>query len=238
MLPLHCFNVVVQFEFEFFEFGFKLNLFEVFCQKKKPFSSLSLSFSFQPKPPARPSPLLFSFRTRPNLPSPAQSRARAGPSAPSPPVSPTGGSRLSGPSSSPRRADSRRVRPPYAPRRSFLLGPHAKARSPPLFKAPAPPWNPWNPIDRKPPPLARANPSRHCYRARSSAPRRRFAAQPRRLRRSEGSPRGEDRPPPRNPSLSRVLGLGKAHRSLSSAGCRCAPCSGRLDPLPSIPSSL
>ena len=108
-----------------------------------------------------------------------------------------------------------------------LLARTPRQPQPPLFKRRD---LPWNPIDRKPPPLARANPSRHCCQARSSAPRR--------LRRSEGSPRGEDRPPPRNPSLSRVLGLRKAHRSLSSAGSRCAPCSGRLDPLPSIPSSL
>ena len=78
MLPLHCFNVVVQFEFEFFEFGFELNLFEVFCKKKKKtFSSLSLSFSFQPKAPARPSPLLFLFPHAAQPPSPGPvSRAR------------------------------------------------------------------------------------------------------------------------------------------------------------------
>jgi len=35
MLPLHCFNVVVQFEFEFFEFEFNLNLFEPFAKKEK-----------------------------------------------------------------------------------------------------------------------------------------------------------------------------------------------------------
>ena len=33
MLPLHCFNVVVQFEFEFFEFEFNLNLLEPFAKR-------------------------------------------------------------------------------------------------------------------------------------------------------------------------------------------------------------
>ena len=48
MLPLHCFNVVVQFEFEFFEFEFNLNLFEPFAKRK------NRKTRFQPKP-AQPS---------------------------------------------------------------------------------------------------------------------------------------------------------------------------------------
>ena len=135
MLPLHCFNVVVQFEFEFFEFGFKLNLFEVFCKKKKNLSLLSPSLSpFSPNRQPGPVRSFFSFRTRPNLPPPAQSRARAGPSAPSPPVSPTGGSRSSDPSPSRARAGLRRVRAPHAPSRR---GPHAKGPRPRPIKGAA-----------------------------------------------------------------------------------------------------
>ena len=48
MLPLHCFNVVVQFEFEFFKFEFNLNLFEPFAKRK------NRKTRFQPKP-AQPS---------------------------------------------------------------------------------------------------------------------------------------------------------------------------------------
>ena len=189
---------------------------------------------FSPNRPSPPFPLPFPRPSFPHRPVPF---SWPSPSRPLLSLSLTCGARPSG-SPSPPWPSRTLLRVRCRAHRPASLGPHAKARSPPLFKVPAPPWNPWTPIDRKPPPLARANPSRHCCRARSSAPRRCFTAQPRRLRRSEGSPRGEDRPPPRNPSLSRVLGLGKAHRSLSSAGCRCAPCSGRLDPLPSTPSSL
>ena len=71
MLPLHCFNVVVQFEFEFFEFEFNLNLFEPFAKRK------NRKTRFQPKPPARPSPLLFLFPHAAQPPSPGPvSRAR------------------------------------------------------------------------------------------------------------------------------------------------------------------
>ena len=101
MLPLHCFNAVVQFEFEFFELGFKLNLFEVFCKKKKKTFIFSLPLfllSAQTASPAQSALFSLSARAPTSLPRP--SLARAGPSAPSPPVSPTGGSRPSGPSSS------------------------------------------------------------------------------------------------------------------------------------------
>ena len=125
MLPLFCFTFVVQFEFEFFKFEFRLNLFESLAKEKKknPFSAQDLS------------PALFPFSfPRPNLPPPAQSRARAGPSAPSPPVSPTGGSRSSDPSPSRARAGLRRVRAPHAPSRR---GPHAKGPRPRPIKGAA-----------------------------------------------------------------------------------------------------
>ena len=221
---------VVQFEFKFFEFEFKLNLFEGFCKRKEKENPKPL-FSAQTSSPAQ-SALFFSPSARgPRCPGPfrvpAQPRSPSAlPSSPADrwglPVGvffPDGKDR-----------DSPRVREEHASPRRLGVARTLRPILPAYKRRPHPPWNP---IDRKPPPLACANPSRHCCQARSSAPRRRFAAQPRRLRRSEGSPRGEDCPSPRNPSLSRVLGLGKGHRSLSSAGCRCAPCSGRLDHLPS-----
>src|SRR6185503_2864143 len=60
MLPLHCFKVVVQFEFEFFKFEFKLNLFESLAKGKKPLFSLKPQAgpaffpSLFPPPAARP----------------------------------------------------------------------------------------------------------------------------------------------------------------------------------------
>ena len=200
-------------------FLLSLSLFPCFQPSPSPFFSFSFLLfppAAQDPFPAGPSPRPGPNRRRP-LPQPTDRRG--------PPVG------VVSPATNGLPRSPAAARP--APPRGLARTP--RQPQPPLFKRRD---LPWNPIDRKPPPLARANPSRHCCRAQSSAPRRRFAAQPRRIRRSEGSPRGEDRPPPRNPSLSRVLGLGKAHRSLSSAGCRCAPCSGRLDPLPSIPSSL
>ena len=84
MLPLHCFNVVVQFEFEFFKFGFKLNLFEVFCKKKKNLSLLSPSLSpFSPN--RQPGPVRsFSLSARgpTSLPRPSLARAPAHPRLP------------------------------------------------------------------------------------------------------------------------------------------------------------
>ena len=74
MLPLHCFNVVVQFEFEFFKFQFKLNLFESLAkERKKEKKSL-----FRPKTPQPAQPFSFPFffpAAQPPSPGPV-SRAR------------------------------------------------------------------------------------------------------------------------------------------------------------------
>ena len=59
MLPLHCFNVVVQFEFEFFKFEFKMNLFESLAKERKK------KASFGPKRLSRPSPFPFFFPAGP-----------------------------------------------------------------------------------------------------------------------------------------------------------------------------
>ena len=85
MLPLHCFNVVVQFEFEFFEFGFKLNLFEVFCKKKKKTFLFSLPLfllSAQTASPAQSAPFSLSARGPTSLPRPSLARAPAHPRLP------------------------------------------------------------------------------------------------------------------------------------------------------------
>ena len=192
MLPLHCFNVVVQFEFEFFKFEFKLNLFE----------SLAKKSLFQPKTPSRPSifPSLF--------PPPAQSRARAGPSAPSPPVSPTGGSRSSDPSPSRARAGLRRVRAPHAPSRR---GPHAKGPRPRPIKGAAHTLEPY--------PTAALFPLAKTLARATAAPLEPLSSVPPPTRRSAASLRspaaaraqicGED---PRQPL--RPLSLALSHRRL------------------------
>ena len=58
MLPLNCFNVVVQFEFKFFEFEFKLNLFEGFCKRKEKENRKPLPSA---QPAAQPVYFLFLF---------------------------------------------------------------------------------------------------------------------------------------------------------------------------------
>ena len=71
MLPLHCFNVVVQFEFEFFKFEFKLNLFESLAKERK-------KRLFRPKTPQPAQPFSFPFffpAAQPPSPGPV-SRAR------------------------------------------------------------------------------------------------------------------------------------------------------------------
>ena len=83
MLPLHCFHVVVQFEFEFFEFGFKLNLFEVFCKKKKNFLfSLPLFLLSAQQAQLHPSLSLSLSRGPTSLPRPSLARAPAHPRLP------------------------------------------------------------------------------------------------------------------------------------------------------------
>ena len=95
MLPLHCFNVVVQFELEFFKFEFKLNLFESLAKERK--KSL-----FRPKTPQPAQPFFFSpfLPAQPNpagpIPSPRPS------SRPLSSLLPTGRPHLSGPSPSSR----------------------------------------------------------------------------------------------------------------------------------------
>ena len=166
MLPLHCFNVVVQFEFEFFKFEFKLNLFESLAKKKASFSlkpqagPAFFPLFFLPRRPVRfPLPQPFSHSSRPI--------SSSGPS-PTPP--PPAAHRQAGPACRglPRARDgpglSRvRPRPETAPRLPSLAR-TPRQPQPPLFKRRD---LPWNPIDQKPPPLARANPNRHCRRARS-----------------------------------------------------------------------
>jgi len=104
MLPLHCFNVVVQFEFEFFKFEFKLNLFESLAKerKKKPLWA-------QTSPPAGPS----------NSPGPDQRPLSRGHRQ----VDPTSQGRLLPVDG----ADSSRS--PAGARLLARLGPHAKARA-------------------------------------------------------------------------------------------------------------
>ena len=148
MLPLHCFHVVVQFEFEFFEFGFKLNLFEVFCKKKKNFlfslplfllsaqqaqlhPSLSLSLFIPAAQKLHTGP--FHFLSWPSSRTPAQLTS---PSLSDPWGPLVGG--VSYPGSGTDSAESGRT-----PRSRGLLGPHAKGRCPPLYKAPHPPLEPY-----------------------------------------------------------------------------------------------
>ena len=89
MLPLHCFNVVVQFEFEFFKFEFKLNLFESLAKErkkeKKPLSAqnasagpaLFLSLFLSRGPTSLPRPSLARAPAHPRL--PLLCRRQAGP---------------------------------------------------------------------------------------------------------------------------------------------------------------
>ena len=115
MLPLHCFNVVVQFEFEFFKFEFKLNLFESLAkerkkEKKKPLSAQNAS--------AGPALFLSLFLSRGPTSLPRPSLARA----PAHPRLPLLCRRQAGP--------ARRIRPPPLARLcSLLLAPRC---APPL----------------------------------------------------------------------------------------------------------
>jgi len=72
MLPLHCFNVVVQFEFEFFKFEFKLNLFESLAKERK-------KKLFRPKTPQPAQPFSFFLSRWPNFPSRRPSLPSPGP---------------------------------------------------------------------------------------------------------------------------------------------------------------
>ena len=154
MLPLHCFNVVVQFEFEFFEFGFKLNLFEVFCKKKKNLSLLSPSLSpFSPNRQPGPVRSFFSLSARGPTSLPRPSLARA----PAHPRLPLLCRRQAGP--------ARRARP--LPRDEWTLAesghraprvaPSFLARTPrlgprPYLRRPHPPGTLLSPIEPQPPP--------------------------------------------------------------------------------------
>jgi len=178
MLPLHCFNVVVQFEFEFFKFEFKLNLFESLAKERK--KSL-----FRPKTPQPAQPFFFSpfLPAQPNpagpIPSPRPS------SRPLSSLPPTGGPHLSGPS------PSSRARLGLEPESG-----HATPRRP----------SPWRTRQGLPRPLFKRRPTPlGPLRAASRRQRRRRtarSAQSRRIRirrsRSDPSP-GQTRPIPVNP---------------------------------------
>ena len=173
MLPLHCFNVVVQFEFEFFKFGFELNLFEVFCKKKKTFLfSLPLFLLFCFGPAQSLLPFLFSFSSPSAHFRPAQFSSRRPSSSCFRPISapsslssltPTGRPRLSGLPSFP--VGDTDSRSPAALRLAApCRGPHAKGPSPPLYKRPRPPLN----LTPKPPPLASQTLARAAIGARQA----------------------------------------------------------------------